>query len=360
MAERTTPTRKIIHIDMDAFFASVEQRDNPQLRGKPVVVGGAPNSRSVVCAASYEARTFGIHSAMPCAHAYKLCPQALFVPPRMRHYQTVSQAMRAIFKRYTDLIEPLSLDEAYLDVTENKQNIPSATWVAEHIRNCIHNELQLTASAGVAPNKFIAKIASDINKPNGICVIPPEQIQTFLHDLPIRKIPGIGPVTEQHLQAHGITQVQDILAVPDNEHLAIFGKQTDYFIALAHGIDTRPVQAHRIRKSVGVEHTFAQDITTTEALTKRIHTLADELWQRLQRNTTTGLTLTVKIKYSNFKQITRSHTLKHESYTPELIHIQAIRLVNAERDDRLAIRLLGLSIHTLVPCTIQQETLSFE
>src|SRR5271163_4150534 len=255
--------RKIVHVDMDAFYASVEQRDDPALRGRPVVVAWRGN-RSVVCAASYEARRFGVRSAMPAVHAERLCPEAIFIPPDFTRYKAVSQAVRAIFKRHTDLIEPLSLDEAYLDVTENKTGLPTATWVAKTIRQQIREELHLTASAGVAPNKFLAKIASDWRKPDGLFVIQPEDLDTFLPPLPIGRIPGVGKVTETRLKQIGIQTVGDLqgfdLASLENR----FGRYGIRLHELTRGIDQSEVVSDRPTKSISAEDTFERDVPLSE------------------------------------------------------------------------------------------------
>lgn len=253
--------RKIIHIDMDAFYASVEQRDNPQLRGKPIVVGGNPDSRGVVATCSYEARRFGIHSAMSCARAYRLCPQVVFVRPRFDAYQKVSQQIREIFFRYTDLVEPLSLDEAYLDVTTNKPGIQSATWVAQNICNEIRQKTSLTASAGVSYNKFLAKIASDVKKPNGLTVVTPEEAESFIAQLLIRRFHGVGRVTEKKMQKLGILTGADLRQHSLAELNKNFGKAGQYYFNIARGIDLRPVMPNRIRKSIGKETTLSEDIT---------------------------------------------------------------------------------------------------
>src|SRR5437868_13317061 len=257
------PDRKIVHVDMDAFYASVEQRDDPQLRGKPVIVAWRGN-RSVVCAASYEARRFGVHSAMAAVRAERLCPEGIFVPPDFPRYRAASQLAREIFQRHTDLIEPLSLDEAYLDVTENKSGLPTATRVAKTIREQIREELYLTASAGVAPNKFLAKIASDWKKPDGLFVIRPHQIHTFLVDLPVRKIPGVGKATEKIMTDIGVATVGDLQRFSQEQLIDRFGKWGTRLWELARGIDDNPVEPSRKRKSWSSESTFPRDITLEE------------------------------------------------------------------------------------------------
>jgi DNA polymerase IV len=282
--ERTseTPIRKIVHVDMDAFYASVEQRDDPNLRGRPVVVAWRGN-RSVVCAASYEARRFGVRSAMPAVRAERLCPEAIFVPPDFTRYKAVSQAVREIFLRHTDLIEPLSLDEAYLDVTENKTDLPTATRVAKEIRRQIYEELQLTASAGVAPNKFLAKIASDWRKPNGLFVIQPHEVQDFLMELPVGRIPGVGQVTEARMKEVGVGKVGDLYALELSALESRFGHYGLRLYELARGIDDTPVVPNRKSKSIFAEDTFERDIplAQTEPLIRK---LAEKVWVSSRQN----------------------------------------------------------------------------
>jgi len=298
--------RKIIHIDMDAFYASVEQRDDPQLRGKAVIVAWR-GKRSVVCAASYEARSFGVRSAMPAVRAERLCPHATFVAPDFTRYRAVSLSVREIFKRHTDLIEPLSLDEAYLDVTENKTGLSTATLVARTIREQIRQELNLTASAGVAPNKFLAKLASDWRKPDGLFVIRPEGIDAFLLPLPVGRLPGVGKVTGEKLGKLGIQTVRDLRSVdlPTLEHQ--FGSYGRRLHELAHGIDDSAVVPDRPTQSISVEDTFEQDVllAETEPIIRR---LAERLWSASRKESRTARTVVLKIKTSEFKVLTRSHT----------------------------------------------------
>jgi DNA polymerase-4 len=298
--------RKIVHIDMDAFYASVEQRDDPRLRGKPVVVAWKGN-RSVVCAASYEARRFGVRSAMPAIHAERLCPEAIFVPPDFIRYRAVSQSTREIFRRHTDLIEPLSLDEAYLDVTENKTGLPTATRVAKTIREQIREELQLTASAGVAPNKFLAKIASDWRKPDGLFVIQPEDLDTFLPPLPIGRIPGVGKVTEKRLATLGIKTVGDLRSLELNILEDHFGRYGQRLYELTRGIDQSEVVSDRPTKSISAEDTFETDVplSETEAIILR---LAEKVWAASRKEARIARTVVLKLKTSDFHILTRSHT----------------------------------------------------
>ena len=302
-----TTLRKIVHVDMDAFYASVEQRDNPELRGKPVVVAWRGN-RSVVCAASYEARRFGVRSAMPAVHAERLCPEAVFVPPDFVRYKAVSRAVREIFQRHTDLIEPLSLDEAYLDVTENKLGLPTATRVAKMIREQIREELNLTASAGVAANKFLAKIASDWKKPNGLFVIQPHEAQGFLLQLPVSRIPGVGKVTESRMKALGIATVGNLYALEQSSLEVYFGSYGARLYQLARGIDNSPVVPNRVSKSISAEDTFPEDIplADTEAQIRR---LAEKVWQSSNGNALEARTVVLKLKTKEFNILTRSLTL---------------------------------------------------
>jgi DNA polymerase-4 len=298
--------RKIIHIDMDAFYASVEQRDNPELRGKPVIVAWQAK-RSVVCAASYEARAFGVRSAMPAVQAERLCPGGVFVPPDFGRYRAVSKSVQEIFKRHTDLIEPLALDEAYLDVTQNKTALPTATLVARTIREQIRQELNLTASAGVATNKFLAKLASDWRKPDGLFVIQPEEIDAFLRPLPVGRLPGVGKVTGEKLAKLGIQTVSDLrkvdLSALENE----FGRYGLRLHELARGIDNSEVVPDRPTQSISVEDTFEQDVLLAETETM-IRRLAEKLWSASRKEGRIARTVVLKLKTSEFKILTRSHT----------------------------------------------------
>src|SRR5437667_5697187 len=298
--------RKIIHVDMDAFYASVEQRDDPQLRGKPVVVAWQ-GSRSVVCAASYEARAFGVRSAMPAARAERLCPTAIFVPPDFARYRAVSHSVREIFKRHTDVIEPLSLDEAYLDVTENKTGLPTATLIARTIREQIRQELNLTASAGVAPNKFLAKLASDWRKPDGLFVIQPDDADTFLLPLPVGRLPGVGKVTEEKLEKLEIKTVGDLRGLDRSSLELEFGRFGLRLYELARGVDPGEVVPDRSTKSVSAEDTFEHDlpIAGTEPMIRR---LAQKVWAASRKETRVARTVVLKLKTSDFKILTRSHT----------------------------------------------------
>jgi len=298
--------RKIIHIDMDAFYASVEQRDDPQLRGKPVVVAWRGN-RSVVCAASYEARKFGVRSAMPAVRAERLCPHAIFLPPDFPRYRAVSRQVREIFKRHTDLIEPLSLDEAYLDVSENKTGLSTATQVARAIREQIRMELSLTASAGVAPNKFLAKIASDWKKPDGLFVIQPDEIDSFLLPMPVSRLPGVGTVTEAKLKQLEVQTIADLRRMDVATLEGRFGRNGVRLFELARGIDNSEVIPDRPTKSISAEDTLARDVLLTE-LEPMIRRLAEQTWAASRNQSRTARTVVLKLKTSQFKILTRSHT----------------------------------------------------
>ncbi len=339
--------RKIIHIDMDAFFSSVEQRDFPELRGRPVVVGGLPGKRGVVAAASYEARRFGVRSAMPSTQAQQRCPEAIFVRPRFEVYRAVSRQIRSIFHDYTDLVEPLSLDEAYLDVTVNLVDNPSATRIAREIRRRIFDETQLTASAGVAPNKFLAKMASEVNKPNGLFVITPDRAVAFIAALPVGKFHGIGKATEKRLHEMGIFTGQDLAARDELDLVRAFGKAGSWYRGIACGIDPREVTPHRIAKSVGVEETFDHDLTTLAEMEKVLREIAEELQNRLVRANLSGKTVTLKLRYANFETITRSKSSPiYLREAPDLYRIALSHLQHVEALDK-KVRLLGITVSNL-------------
>ena len=335
--------RKIVHIDMDAFYASVEQRDDPQLRGKPVVVAWKGN-RSVVCAASYEARKFGVRSAMPAIRAERLCPEAIFVPPDFTRYRAVSQSTREIFKRHTDLIEPLSLDEAYLDVTENKTGLPTATKVARTIREQIRDELHLTASAGVAPNKFLAKIASDWRKPDGLFVIQPEDLDVFLPPLPIGRIPGVGKVTEKRLAELGIKTVGDMRRLELSILEDNFGRYGLRLYQLTRGIDHSPVVPDRPTKSISAEDTFEIDVPLSE-IEPIILRLAEKVWAATSKETRIARTVVLKLKTSGFDILTRSHTpLTPPASCEELTTIALSLRERVNMDPQQRFRLVGVGL----------------
>lgn len=336
---------------MDAFFASVEQRDNASLRGKPVVVGGTPDSRGVVAAASYEARSFGIHSAMPSRTALERCPALIFVKPRFEVYRSVSSDIHRIFHDYTDLVEPLSLDEAYLDVTANKLTNPaisaSATLIAREIKARIFAETELTASAGVSINKFLAKTASGIRKPNGLFLIKPEQAESFAEALPIEKFYGIGHVTAGKMKASGIHNGKDLKALSEAELINRFGKAGSYYYRIARGMDDRPVVPNRVRKSVGAEESFADDLTGLQAIHEALGDIAETLERRLERCNAGGRTLTLKVKYGDYQQVTRSRTtFASISKRAEMLKLAMELLATTEVLSK-SVRLLGLTVSNL-------------
>jgi DNA polymerase-4 len=337
--------RKIIHIDMDAFYASIEQRDNPEYKGKPVVVGGLPDGRrGVVATASYEARKYGIHSAMSSKKAYQLCPSAIFLRPRFDAYKEVSRKMREIFSRYTDLIEPLSLDEAYLDVTCDKKNIGSAIEIAMQIKEAIRNELNLTASAGVSINKFVAKIASDMKKPDGLTFIGPSKIEGFMETLPVEKFFGVGKVTAEKMKKMGLQTGADLKKLTEKELIKYFGKAGRFYYHIVRGIDYRRVEPDRETKSVGAEDTFAFDLTTMEEMNNELERIAETVCDRLQRHKLSGRTVTLKIKYSDFRQITRNRSFLHPINDMETISATAKQLLALTETEGKAIRLLGITL----------------
>jgi DNA polymerase-4 len=339
--------RKIIHVDMDAFYASVEQRDDPHLRGRPVAVGGS-RERGVVAAASYEARRYGVHSAMSSAAARRHCPDLVFVPPRFDVYRAISRQIHAIFADYTPLIEPLSLDEAYLDVSVNLRGLPTATRVAQELRARIREETGLTASAGVSYNKFLAKLASDHNKPDGLCVILPEQGAAFVATLAVSKFHGVGPVTAARMQRLGIHTGADLGARSLEALRAEFGKAGDYYFAAARGIDHRPVRADRPRKSVGSETTFPHDLTAAADLESALDAQADRVWEHCAGHHVAGKTVTLKLRYADFRTLTRSRT----GHAPVADHA-SLRdagrgLLAGLLPVRMGVRLIGLSLSNLL------------
>jgi DNA polymerase-4 len=330
---------------MDAFYASVEQRDHPEYRGKPVCVGGSPEGRGgVVATASYEARKYGIHSAMPAKQALKLCKHAIFVYPRFAVYKDVSRKIRDIFRRYTDLIEPLSLDEAYLDVTEDKQQIGSAIEIAKLIKKAIRDELQLTASAGVSVNKFVAKVASDLNKPDGLTFIGPSRIEKFVERLPVSKFHGIGKVTAEKMKKMGIHTGADLKKLTEYEMVKHFGKTGRFFYKIVRGIDTREVIPDRETKSVGAEDTFPFDLNEIKDMYRELDKLAGVVHDRLTNHNLKGRTITVKIKYSDFKVITRSKSFPDAVGDLETIINTAHELLKNTDPEGTNIRLLGVSV----------------
>ena len=341
------PIRKIIHIDMDAFFAAVEVRDNPEYRGKPLIVGGDPNSRGVVATCSYEARKYGIHSAMASAVAYRLCPHAIFVHGRHEVYSRISKQIRRIFEDYSQLVEPVSIDEAYLDVTYNKKGMKSATLIAKDIKKRIFQKIGLTASAGVSYNMFLAKIASDMDKPDGLVVIPPDKAKEVLEGLPIGKFYGIGKVTEKKMQMLGILNGKDLKEQTLGELIRHFGKAGKYYYYIVRGIDKREVTSERNIKSIGNENTFATDIDDMHEMKEYLAKCAEKIEERLKKHNVAGRTITLKIKYPDFCQATRSRTIAKPTQDKNIIIKTVNSLLEETLVNKCSIRLLGISISNL-------------
>jgi DNA polymerase-4 len=340
---------------MDMFYAAVERRDRPELRGKPLVVGGRPDSRSVATTASYEARKFGIHSGMSCAQARRLCPQCLFIPPDFKKYHQVSQQIHAIFREYTDLVESVSLDEAYLDVTRNKKNEPSATRLAREIKGRIVAATGLTASAGVAASMFVAKIASDARKPDGLCVVRPEQVMAFIRPLPVAKIPGIGRVTDARMQQLGIRTVADLEKKPLEFLEREFGKFGLYLYDIARGIDERPVIPWRERQSYGCEETFPRDILEKGPLLEFLRECAGRVFTELQEEGKLARTVTLKIKYADFQLVTRRQTFADFLDSPETVFQAARDLLGRTEAGLRPVRLAGIALSNFEPARREKE-----
>jgi DNA polymerase-4 len=340
-------TRRIIHIDMDAFYASVEQRDHADLRGKPVGVGGSADSRGVIMAASYEARAFGVRSAMPTVRALRLCPQLVLVPPDFRRYRAASQQVMAILRSCTPLVEPLSLDEAYLDVTVNRWNEPLATDVAKRLKSRIREEVGLTASAGVAPNKFLAKIASGWKKPDGLTVIAPERVEAFLQQLPVEALWGVGPVTAKKLRALGIERLVDVRAADEEQLRRAVGSLADWIKRLSHGDDPRAVVPDRPWKSRSCETTYVEDLRELREVRSEIERLAHETAAMLARKNLRARTVTIKVRYADFKTVTRSHTSTSPTCDEGEIATRALALVERTDAGKRPVRLLGVGAHGL-------------
>ncbi len=345
----------ILHIDMDAFYASVEQRDNPSLMGKPVVVGGSAEGRGVVAASSYEARKFGIYSAMSAFRAKQLCPQAIFVRPRIDYYATVSQQLRLIFEEFTPLIEPLSLDEAFLDVTGSEHLLGSATQIGQQIKLLVQERLHLTASVGIAPNKFVAKIASDLEKPNGFVVVMPDQVQAFLDPLPVERIWGVGKVTAQVFQRFSIATIGQLRQLSRETLTALFGSSGEHYWLLSHGIDDRPVVPDREAKSISNETTFSEDIHDIDHLKAWLVTLVEQVGRRLRNHERMGRTIELKIRFSDFKSLTRSKTLSRTTnITSELLEAGVELLSNRLPKNHLPVRLIGFGVSNLDHSAMKQ------
>jgi len=352
--ERERP-RKIIHIDMDAFYASVEQRDNPTLRGKPVAVGGS-RERGVVAAASYEARKFGVRSAMPSVTARQKCPDLIFVKPRFDAYKEVSLQIRAIFAEHTAIIEPLSLDEAYLDVTENLQGIASATKIAEQIRAKIRAETQLTASAGVSYNKFLAKLASDHRKPDGLFVITPAMGPSFVESLAVDRFHGVGPATAARMKALAIFTALDLRAKDEAFLSKHFGKAGRHFYCICRGIDHRPVLPNRVRKSVGAENTFSRDLTSLDDMRAELGPLVEKVWHYCESTGVRGRTVTLKVKFADFRVITRSRSRLAPVPDRSILAAISDELLAAQFPMRKGVRLLGVSLSSLCADAAEPNT----
>lgn len=360
-AEGQKIVRRIVHVDMDAFYASVEQRDNPELRGKPVAVGGSA-ARGVVAAASYEARAFGVHSALPSITARRRCPDLIFVPPRFEVYRSVSAQIREIFAEHTDLIEPLSLDEAYLDVTENKQGIPVATDIATMIRERIREVTGLNASAGISYCKLLAKMANDLNKPNGQAVITPKNGPAFVEGLAVKKFHGVGPATAAKMERLGILTGADLKAKSLDFLQENFGKSGLWYYRIARGIDNRPVQPDRPRKSIGAEDTFATDISELDPARAELRPLIAQVWRHCEAKGLRGRTITLKVKFDDFRQVTRSRTLDHPPASPGAVEVICDALLDQVHPFPKRIRLLGVTLSNFVndqENATQERQLSF-
>ena len=348
----------ILHIDMDAFYASVEERDNPDLRGKPVIVGGTPEGRGVVAAANYVARTFGVHSAMASAQALRLCPNAIVLRPRMEHYATVSAQIREIFNRYTPTVEPLSLDEAFLDANGSVQLFGSVETIGRAIKEDIRRELNLVASVGVAPNKYLAKLASDMDKPDGFTVIQPGDVQRVLDALPVSRIWGVGKVTNRKFEALGINTIAQLREISADRLAQKFGSSGEHFWKLARGIDDRQVIADREAKSISHETTFAVDVVDMDVLKAWLLELTEQVAQRLRAQKVEGRTVQLKVRYSNFDTITRSRSLtSHSDSTRRLWDVASELLATQLPDRRLVVRLLGMGVSNLRPQALVQKEL---
>ncbi len=339
--------RKIIHVDMDAFYASVEQRNNPSLKGIPVIVGGNPGSRGVVAACSYEARKYGIHSAMASSIAARLCPHAVFIHGNFDEYIAVSDQIHEIFHEYTDLVEPMSLDEAYLDVTDNKVNCRYATIIAREIRKKIFQRTKLTASAGVSYCKFLAKVASDHDKPDGLTIITPDDADVFIENLPIARFYGIGKVTEKKMKQLGIRTGYDLKQVSRDDLIRLFGKVGEYYYEIAHGLDDRPVETDYIRKSIGKEETFEKDIDDIDQMASILSRIAGRVAMALEKHEAEGKTITLKVKFSDFTSVTRSITIDRPCSNYDIILMHAVSLLAKTEAGEKKVRLLGISISNL-------------
>ena len=355
--DRWPGVRRILHCDMDCFYASVHMRDDPSLAGRPVVVGGDPSGRGVVAAASYEAREFGVHSAMPAAHARRLCPDAVFIRPDFRRYRAESEAIFRIYREATPLVQTVSLDEAYLDVTDHLSGGGSATAVAEGLRRRIRSERRLTVSVGIGPNKLVAKIASDFRKPDGLTVVPPERVPDFLAPLTVRRLQGVGPATEKTLSSMGVHTVADLRERSLDQLLARFGHWGRTLWERARGIDDRPVHTEGVRKSLSTEETFGADLRTLAEMDAVLDRMAHEVADGLQRRQLAACTVTLKVRYPDFTTPTRSHTLPSPTSDPERLAACARELLRRTEAGRRPVRLLGLGAAGLLPARLEQPPL---
>ena len=350
-------SRRVLHCDMDCFYAAVHMRDDPNLQGKPVVIGGRPESRGVVAAASYEVRRFGVHSAMPSSQAKRLCPDAIFIPPDFRRYSRESEKIFAIYREFTPLVQAVSIDEAYLDVTDHLGEAGSATAVAKEIRRRVREERGLTVSIGVGPNRLIAKIASDFDKPDGLTVVRPAKVQAFLDPLPVRKLHGVGPATEKALAEMGVRTVAELRAAALDTLSSRFGKHGRLLFEFSRGIDERPVEVHSERKSLGTENTYAEDLTDLARMEEEVERMAAEVAAALARSELAGCTVTLKLRYSDFTTLTRSRTSDVPLYDAAVIAGIAIDLLRRTEARSRPVRLLGVTASNLVRERIAQLTL---
>jgi DNA polymerase IV len=350
-------SRRVLHCDMDCFYAAVHQRDDPSLRGKPVVIGGRPESRGVVAAASYEVRRFGVHSAMPSATARRLCPEAIFIPPDFRRYSRESEKIFAIYRELTPVVQAVSIDEAYLDVTDHLGEAGSATAVAKEIRRRVREERGLTVSVGVGPNRLIAKIASDFDKPDGLTVVPPGKVQAFLDPLPVRRLHGVGPATEKALAELEVKTIAELRAIPLDTLSARFGKHGRILFEFSRGIDDRPVETHQERKSYGTENTYAEDLTDLAKMEDEVGRMAEGVAEGLARSGLAGCTVTLKVRYSDFTTLTRSRTFPVPVYDRAVIAETARDLLRRTEAASRPVRLLGVTASNLVRERIAQLSL---
>ncbi|MGB5551240.1 MAG: DNA polymerase IV [Thermoanaerobaculia bacterium] len=340
--------RRVLHCDMDCFYAAVHMRDDPTLAGKPVVIGGSPEGRGVVAAASYEARRFGIRSALPAARAVRLCPQAIFIRPDFNRYREESQYIVEIFRDFTPVVQKVSIDEAYLDVTDQLEPRGSATAVAKEIKRRVREERGLTVSVGVGPNRLVAKIASDFDKPDGLTVVKPARVQAFLDVLSVRTLPGVGPASERRLLRSGIETIADLRAVPRDRLEMLFGKHGQWLYNCARGIDERPVRTHRERKSLSCERTYAKDLQRLEEMDQELERMAERVGRGLKKRELSAQTVTIKVRYGDFTTLTRSYTLPSPTSDEQVMATWAYRLLRKTEAGRRSVRLLGLGAGNLV------------